>query len=191
MVKILAYADPRRVVVAGDSMAIFVGVGGTSCSQHLSALHPEIPWVEEAVGGTTAAQMRDTRQLLTRWADTAEEPIGLIVTGTNSYIAGVSGENVYAQIETTADAMLLAGFTEIYATTCVTAAGIADDTKRTTGNALLMDTDALIGNGGFLTAPIDWAAEASLVTPSFGDLVHFGAAQRLYAAQVCDAVMFP
>lgn len=193
MVKMAAYADPRRVVVAGDSMAIFgPEVGGTSVSGHLRAGRG-IPWVDEAVGGSFASQMRDTRHLLTRWADTAEEPIGLIVTGTNSYASGVSGANVAGQIETTADAMLLAGFTEIYATTCVPGANITSgghDSKRTDGNDILKLTASLIVNGGFLTAVIDWAADGTLQVPSF-DGTHFGVTQRVTAAGLCAAVMFP
>lgn len=184
----LTYTDSRRVVTAGDSMSVFgPQLGGTSVSQNLKALHTEIPWVDEAVGGTLASEMLYNKALVTRWAAVAATPIALIVTGTNSYFNDETGAAVYGQISDMAEALVTAGFAEVYATTCVPATlmNSAENTERLDGNSrIIADVD------GFLTNYIDWAAESSLQVPGF-DGTHFNATQRAYAATVCDAVMFP
>lgn len=188
--KILAHTDSRRFVTAGDSMSIFGPIlGQPSVSMYLNELHVGVPWVDEAVGGTFASQMLANVARITRWVVKAEQPIVMIVTGTNSYAFGSSGAAVYGQISDTAEAIKTAKASAlVYATTCVPGLLITAGTKnnnRLAGNlALLADVD------GFLDGVIDWAAESSLQSPGY-DGTHFNNVQREYAAGVCDAVVFP
>lgn len=187
MANTTVYTDPRRLVTCGDSMSRFgEQVGGIGVDQNLMNGRG-IPWKREAVGGTTSAQARANVQFVTRWGPRADQPIVLIVTGTNTYALGGTAASVYADISAIAQACKSAGFVEAYATTCVPSDTITggEDTQRTNGNTLLLaDAD------GFLDGVIDWAAESSLQVPSF-DGTHFGTTQRAYAASVVAAVIFP